>query len=672
LASSEYLIDLDFSISYGPLDDRLNSLYVPALSRSVRYDRTTGFFSPAALAIAARGVDALIRNRGHMRLLVGAGLEDGDAGDVGKMQELQRTLCDKFLSLLDVTDPWMSQRLEVLGWMAAEKTIEIRIALPLKDGKYPGRAAALAQDLPRLGIVTDAEGNQVGFYGTISESSGAGDQNYEHLMVYKSWEPGGLYLQAIRQHFERLWEGKEPGWRSLTLPGAVIDRLIEFCPRKAPVRGRRDAASAGKSELSLDIKKSIIFHFLQDTPYFPMNDTGLSHDRSRREAKELLQGVTALENPESCRLPLMRLEAGSPELLVVYYHLQADQARLLGSVAELEEVFQDSIRGDAPPAAAEIKAIEHFHALLKACEDSRVKNRQAARQQERLAFAQAAQRLLVKAALCDIAKSRHATLFDEDLITAGFDGATILRQRKKGLPFSELISWIHPDEFPVPTLDDPFWMEVESKSQKQIQGIEKAIKEEGSELIGKWTELSGKNAVETFIPAIALRRYFTRGQKEKPRLTLVIAPARKERFTRYLPFYSMESAFDKFVQGKDAAEEGWMECGTGKKLNKSMFVIRIEGQAMEPLISDGQFAVFDSDIRGSLDGAVLFVYGKNIYDPNRSSHLTVRRLKTISSKKTGEYQEIILEPLNPDYQLFHLKNLDKGVFKIIARFLCGV
>jgi hypothetical protein len=93
---------------------------------------------------------------------------------------------------------------------------------------------------------------------------------------------------------------------------------------------------------------------------------------------------------------------------------------------------------------------------------------------------------------------------------------------------------------------------------------------------------------------------------------------------------------------------------------------------MEPLISDGQFAVFDSDIRGSLDGAILFVYGKDIYDPNRNSHLTVRRLKSISRTKTGEYQEIILEPLHPDYQHFHLKNPGKGTLKIIARFVSGV
>jgi hypothetical protein len=156
-------------------------------------------------------------------------------------------------------------------------------------------------------------------------------------------------------------------------------------------------------------------------------------------------------------------------------------------------------------------------------------------------------------------------------------------------------------------------------------------------------------------------------------LTLVIAPPRKERFVRYLPFYSMESAFDKFIQGLNASEEGWMEVGIGKKLNKSMFVMRIEGQAMEPLISDGHFAVFDSDIKGSLDGAILFFYGKDIYDPSRSGHLTVRRFRSGSADaKTREYREVVLEPLHSDYQRLHLKNLEKGAFHIIARYVSGV
>lgn len=672
MASSNYLLDMDLSISYGPLDDRLNGLYLPALARSVRYDRTTGLLSASALAIAARGVDALIRNRGRMRLLVGAGLEDGDPCDVGDTQAVQKIIRDKFLSLLDVTDPWMHQRLELLGWMAAEKTIEIRVAMPVKDGRYSGGAIAIAHDLPRVGIFTDPEGNQIGFYGTISESSEAGDQNYEHLMVYKSWDSGSLYLQAIRQHFERLWEGKEAGWSSVALPGAVIDRLMEFCPRKAPARDRRAASQAGISELSPDIQKAIIFCFLQDIPYFPVHGPDRHQEKSRPQTKELSQRAPALENPESCRLPLMRLKADLPEPLVVYYHLQADRIIPLGSVVELEAVFPDLIRGDGPPAASEIKAREHFHALLKEREDSSVKERQAVYQRERYSLAQDAQKVLARAALCDIAKSKHATLFDEDLMRAGFDVATILRQGEKGIPFPELISLINPDECPKPAVNDPFWKKVVGKSQKQILDVEKALKEEGSELIRKWTELSGKNVVKAVAPTIAACRYFRREQKEKPRLTLVVAPSRKERFARYLPFYSMESAFDKFVQGKEVSEEGWMEVEIGKKLNKSMFVMRVECQAMEPLISDGHFAVFDGDIRGSLDGAILFFYGKDIYDPNRNSHLTVRRLKILSGTKPGENQEVILEPLHPDYQRFHLINPEKDAFKIIARLVCGV
>lgn len=66
------LRDCKFQISYGPSDDRLNGFYIPALSSSVRYDRSAGFFTSTALAVAAAGVARLVANGGTMRLLVGA------------------------------------------------------------------------------------------------------------------------------------------------------------------------------------------------------------------------------------------------------------------------------------------------------------------------------------------------------------------------------------------------------------------------------------------------------------------------------------------------------------------------------------------------------------------------------------------------------------------------
>jgi len=54
--------------------DLVTGFYVPALECAVRYDRSTGYFSAYALALAARGIEGLVSNRGRMRLVVGCTL----------------------------------------------------------------------------------------------------------------------------------------------------------------------------------------------------------------------------------------------------------------------------------------------------------------------------------------------------------------------------------------------------------------------------------------------------------------------------------------------------------------------------------------------------------------------------------------------------------------------
>jgi len=56
----------------------VDEFYVPALERSTRYDRIAGYFSSSALAVASRGIDALLENDGEMRLVVGTELYSTD------------------------------------------------------------------------------------------------------------------------------------------------------------------------------------------------------------------------------------------------------------------------------------------------------------------------------------------------------------------------------------------------------------------------------------------------------------------------------------------------------------------------------------------------------------------------------------------------------------------
>ncbi|MBA7652926.1 hypothetical protein ES703_60765 [subsurface metagenome] len=52
-------------------DDILNDFYIPVLNNSVEYCRLAGFFFSSALAVAARGVQGLLKNDGKMKLVAG-------------------------------------------------------------------------------------------------------------------------------------------------------------------------------------------------------------------------------------------------------------------------------------------------------------------------------------------------------------------------------------------------------------------------------------------------------------------------------------------------------------------------------------------------------------------------------------------------------------------------
>ena len=79
------LCDKEWRLKYTPDDgDLVTCFYVPALECAVRYDRLTGYFRAAALTLAARGLEGLIRNGGRMRLLVGCTLGQPEVDAIAK------------------------------------------------------------------------------------------------------------------------------------------------------------------------------------------------------------------------------------------------------------------------------------------------------------------------------------------------------------------------------------------------------------------------------------------------------------------------------------------------------------------------------------------------------------------------------------------------------------
>lgn len=273
-----------FRIYYGPADDPLNNFYIPALSASVQYDRSAGFFSSSALAVAAAGVARLIQNGGHMRLLVGAALDERDVRSIEHGYDLKTRVTERLLEhFTDPQDALLRQRLEVLAWMVAEGTLDIKVVLPRDERGLPIPASQTHDYYhPKSGIFTDAQGERLAFTGSVNESETAWRKNYEEFSVYFSWGEGQSYLPQVAARFDRLWQGQESDWIALDIPRAVRDHLLQYRPPHAPEFDpleRRAAAHTTKNgdeaytgEVS-DTERRL-FQFVRDAPFLP-NAIGL-------------------------------------------------------------------------------------------------------------------------------------------------------------------------------------------------------------------------------------------------------------------------------------------------------------------------------------------------------------------------------------------------------------
>ncbi len=709
-----------FRIAYGPSDDLTRDFFIPVLSRCIRCDCVIGSFSAFSLTEVAEGISRLVRNRGTMRLLTGLPLDEADAVAIRKKQEMNEILIGKIMPLFTREDRMIRRNLEILAWMAAEERIQIRFLLTRKGGDIPSAKDAGNGFFPMTGVFTDGDGLKIAQQGWSNDP--------ERFFVFKSWDAGASYLEAIQRYFENLWEGGEPGRLTLPLPPKLRDRLIQLKPSKSPFPDIPGSAPIGRPEIDSVLKERLIFQFLRDIKTFPgdpahpsfselervltgsemlkacwerhseIQDAWILHWQGKRIPvtfhqeifsrrpdtlrwmsldepllHSLLQGVAPLKAPDACQVPLARFSVEAPVPLVAYYDLSANEGRTVTTLAALSSAVDAGMGANGPSNLIETRAREHFNGLIRNQRKARAQHRQSVQRAALRQLEEKGRKILERSALCDIARAAHATLFDQDLIVADFDEQTILRQGEKSQVLAKLISAIHTGGLK-PDMADPFWADVDGKPEKTIRVIEDALLKEARELLRTMADLKGKTAEEAGGPAIDMKLFYKRSQRDKRPLMLAIAPPKRERFTRYLPFYTLAAAAEKFGGG-GAKEEGWIEATLDHKPKKTMFVVRIVDRSMEPILDEDSLGVFDSDIPDAADGLILMVRSGKIDDPEPGEGITIRRCHfsgRIETGKTFRYREIRLEPENPEYKTILLKDVAPIDFKIIGRYVVGI
>ena len=221
---------LSFQLSYNSdnCPDIVKHLYEPALSEAVRYDRTTYGFSPNGLISAAVGIAGLIRNDGRIQLVCDQSLDHQIVQAVieGRLQAaeaLRQSIEPESLGNIDPEDIRSKEYLDLISWLVKNDLIEIKVAI---------RQGAIFH--PKIGILTDSEGNRVAFSGSANESGAGWGANYEHLDVFCSWEDQKRVVDKEEQ-FRRLWNNESQGAIVISIPDDYQEYLKQIAPTENPL-----------------------------------------------------------------------------------------------------------------------------------------------------------------------------------------------------------------------------------------------------------------------------------------------------------------------------------------------------------------------------------------------------------------------------------------------------
>jgi hypothetical protein len=259
----------------GQTVDILHDFYIPALQRSVHYDRVAGYFRSTSLAIASQGFSAFVGRQGQMRLIVGADLDPDDVRAILQGDE------DRLTALLNAelqpTAAWpqeVRQGVELLAWMVVHGRLDVRVGFRVHTRTSEPLAVDSVADgyvHMKWAIFADAEGNRLYASGSLNESRTALSLNAENLDVHCDWqgERDRQRVEEASQEFEILWQNQHPAFRVLTLPEAVRQRLISLAADVTHLTEIDGSSAAPRAVPTPSAMERLRFALLRDGPKLP-------------------------------------------------------------------------------------------------------------------------------------------------------------------------------------------------------------------------------------------------------------------------------------------------------------------------------------------------------------------------------------------------------------------
>lgn len=310
------LPEREWRLKYTPDDgDMVALFYVPALRCAKHYDRSTGYFSASALALAMRGIEELVKNGGRVRLVVGCTLDKPEVTAIERGEALKQVV-GRQLSATPLTPPDQAAHdaLELLAWLVEEGILEVKLAVPCDEKRRPIPAEGIFHE--KAGIIQDDKGNRLAFVGSINETAGGWKYNWEKFHVFTSWtgERDAARVAEEAADFARIWANLSHRVITLDVPEAIRQDLLRFLPtddKPARLKGNDAPVPVGHRPEPEPV-----------VPLVPVPDL-------RKQVWDFIQGAAALPNGECVGEATCPVEPWPHQVRAFQRLYHADVPRLL-------------------------------------------------------------------------------------------------------------------------------------------------------------------------------------------------------------------------------------------------------------------------------------------------------------------------------------------------------
>lgn len=206
--------------------DVVKNFYIPCLSNSCVYKRAVGYFTSGGLAQAAKGLAHFIKGNGYMQLVASPCLEKEDIDAINEgYAERNKVILDRLMFELErIEDDYAIARITCLSALVATGRLEIKLALPV-DEKNKYKHGIYHE---KIGVFQDPNGDKVAFTGSSNETVGGLVDNFESILVFKSWKDPESRVQDLEYDFDKLWADDTKGIRVISFPEVAKAKLLKI------------------------------------------------------------------------------------------------------------------------------------------------------------------------------------------------------------------------------------------------------------------------------------------------------------------------------------------------------------------------------------------------------------------------------------------------------------